>query len=599
MNLSIRSLLNRLDQAMPLSDEYRHRVRLRGRLVLLVSFGLAALAPVVLIGNLFIGTSWLLAVLLTLLTASAAIPGGILLMTGNANHAGFSLVLVGLICIVSMAWWYGGLKSPISLAIGLLPLMAVAVCDRKRAIIVWLLTAAAIVGLFLSERAGLLPSSLDQQSEGLLLLWLWNHAVFLVISVSIAAFLQSVADHMFAELSEVNQELEIALSAAEAAKQEAERASGNYERIASQRGTFLANMSHEIRTPMNGIAGMVQVLEDTELDARQQEYMAIMSEASKALLVVLDDVLDVLKIESGKISLEEIEFSVGDLVQKVAALLEGEVSKNGNALFVQMRGTLPAQLIGDPTRIRQILYNLISNAAKFTEEGEVTISCGYETGELEISVKDTGIGITPEQQESIFEAFVQADSSTTRKFGGTGLGLSIALNLAQLMGGDLTLQSEPNRGSVFTLKLPLQPPVVSPILRDGTLSRRSSDALNVLVADDDAISQQVIALMLQRLGHNAHIESDGADAISAFEAETFDLVLMDWRMPGIDGLQATARWRELEQAAGRARVPILGLTANVMSGDRDKCLAAGMDDVLPKPITLEALSQAIEKAMAL
>ncbi len=584
---------------MPLSGEYRHRVRLRGRLVLVVSFGLAALAPVVLIGNLFIGTPWLLAVLLTMLTASAAIPGGILLMTGNANHAGFSLVLVGLICIVSMAWWYGGLKSPISLAIGLLPLMAVAVCDRKRAIIVWVLTAAAIVGLFLSERAGLLPPSLDQQSEGLLLLWLWNHAVFLVISVSIAAFLQSVADRMFAELSEVNQELEIALSAAEAAKQEAERASGNYERIASQRGTFLANMSHEIRTPMNGIAGMVQVLEDTELDARQQEYMAIMSEASKALLVVLDDVLDVLKIESGKISLEEIEFSVGDLVQKVAALLEGEVAKNGNALFVEMRGTLPAQLIGDPTRIRQILYNLISNAAKFTEEGEVTISCGYEAGELEISVKDTGIGITPEQQESIFEAFVQADSSTTRKFGGTGLGLSISLNLAQLMGGGLTLQSEPNRGSVFTLKLPLQPPVVSPTLRDGTLSRGSSDALNVLVADDDAISQQVIALMLQRLGHVAHVESDGADAISAFEAKTFDLILMDRRMPGIDGLQATTRWRELEQAAGRARVPILGLTANVMSGDRDKCLAAGMDDVLPKPITLEALSQAIEKAMAL
>ncbi len=599
MNLSIRNLLDRLDQAMPLSGEYRHRVRLRGRLVLVVSFGLAALAPVVLIGNLFIGTPWLLAVLLTLLTASAAIPGGILLMTGNANHAGFSLVLVGLICIVSMAWWYGGLKSPISLAIGLLPLMAVAVCDRKRAIIVWLLTAAAIVGLFLSERAGLLPPSLDQQSEGLLLLWLWNHAVFLVISVSIAAFLQSVADHMFAELSEVNQELEIALSAAEAAKQEAERASGNYERIASQRGTFLANMSHEIRTPMNGIVGMVQVLEDTELDARQQEYMAIMSEASKALLVVLDDVLDVLKIESGKISLEEIEFSVGDLVQKIAALLEGEVSKNGNAIFIEMRGTLPALLIGDPTRIRQILYNLISNAAKFTEEGEVTISCGYEAGELEISVKDTGIGITPEQQESIFEAFVQADSSTTRKFGGTGLGLSIALNLAQLMGGGLTLQSEPNRGSVFTLKLPLQPPVVSPTMRDGTLSRGSSDALNVLVADDDAISQQVIALMLQRLGHIAHIESDGADVISAFEAKTFDLVLMDRRMPGVDGLQATARWRELEQAAGRARVPILGLTANVMSGDRDKCLAAGMDDVLPKPITLEALSQAIEKAMDL
>ncbi|MBP9232782.1 MAG: response regulator [Phenylobacterium sp.] len=362
------------------------------------------------------------------------------------------------------------------------------------------------------------------------------------------------------------------------------------------KSAFLAMMSHELRTPMNGVLGMAHALKQTRLDDRQAAQVEMLIRSGDGLMAILNDILDVSKIEAGKLELENIAFDLSEVGARVIDLWRETASAKGLEISYELAPGAPRWLSGDPNRIRQIMLNLVSNALKFTQDGEVRLTVrpliarGEDTVRFEIAVSDTGIGITPEQQARLFQSFAQADAATTRKFGGTGLGLAICRQLTDLMAGEITVESEPDRASVFrvTLELPRAEAVdlAEPEAESGGLSH-----LTLLVAEDNPINQAVVRAVLEAVGARLETANDGAEALDMLREKTFDLVLMDVHMPRMDGIEALRRIRAGE--TGDARQPVIALTADAMPGEDQKLMAHGFDDVQPKPIQPMALIAAI------
>lgn len=387
--------------------------------------------------------------------------------------------------------------------------------------------------------------------------------------------------------------------ALEAARDAAEKAS-------RLKGDFLANISHEIRTPMNAIIGMTNLALSTELDDDQQDYLTTVKLSAESLLELLNDVLDLSRIESGRMELEEHAIQVRQLLANSLKPMTVIANQKNLRLNWHVADDVPEWVEGDALRLRQILINLSGNAIKFTESGSIEVTSSQERqldGSLVLvfQVADTGIGIAPEKRKRIFDVFTQADPSVTRKFGGTGLGLAITSQLAGLMKGQITVESEPGRGSSFRFTVPLRLPsadrisavsVAVPDLKDPKLER-SARPLSVLVADDHHANRQLIAKILEKRGHEAVFADNGRKAVSCFKSHDFDIVLMDVQMPVMDGYQATAQIRDLERKTQR-HVPIIAVTAHAIQGERDTCLAAGMDAWLPKPVSSNDLVTLIE-----
>jgi PAS domain S-box-containing protein len=398
-------------------------------------------------------------------------------------------------------------------------------------------------------------------------------------------------------LLSINEDVTDARRAAEAL----ERAAAEAQAANTAKSVFLANMSHEIRTPLNGVLGMVQAMAMGDLDPEQRERLAVIRHSGEALLSILNDALDLSKIEAGKLDLEEIEFDLSDLLQSTRLMFATAASAKGLDFTLTVGPSADGRYLGDPTRIRQILHNLISNAVKFTSAGAVCVDVERADGRLRIAVGDTGEGVSPAQRGKLFEKFVQADASTTRRHGGTGLGLAICKDLAALMGGDIQLESDLGQGSTFTFSLALERigEAQGPALQ-GDIAAAAAQGLDlrILAAEDNPMNQLVLTTLLGQAGVHPVMVANGREAVEAWRREDWDVVLMDVQMPVMDGLDATRAIRSEESASGRRRTPIIALTANAMAHQVAEYRAAGMDGLVAKPIATASLYQALEDVLA-
>ncbi len=373
---------------------------------------------------------------------------------------------------------------------------------------------------------------------------------------------------------------------------------------------FLATMSHEIRTPMNGVLGMCELLQRTDLDAKQRHLAETLLRSARSLLGILNDILDFSKIESGKLQLESAPFSLHEIVTHASAPFAAAAQAKGIDFAVRVDATVPTLVVGDALRLRQVLNNLLSNAVKFTDAGAIAVTCNVDYCDathvkLRVAVQDSGVGIPDEALARIFEPFAQAESSTTRRFGGTGLGLAIVRSIAELMGGEVGVRSEAQRGSTFWFTARLQRIAITepaPALLHGTTDPTgwrlvSREAPKVLLAEDNAVNREVLKEMLEVIGCEVASVENGQQALAAAAAATFDAILMDCQMPVMDGHAAAAELRALEQASARPRSFIVALTADATIENRRRCFDAGMDTVLTKPISQARLRGLIVQAL--
>ena len=368
------------------------------------------------------------------------------------------------------------------------------------------------------------------------------------------------------------------------------------------KSSFLATISHEIRTPLNGVLGMAQVMAAEELSPPQRERLGVIRESGETLLAILNDVLDLSKIEAGKLDLEVAEFDLASLVASAHDAFSGVAERKAVNLVLAVTPEVRGRYRSDPTRLRQILYNLVSNALKFTDAGEVCLAASREGDDVVLEISDTGLGMAPEVLTRLFQKFEQADASTTRRFGGTGLGLAICRQLAELLGGVITVTSTEGKGSIFRVVLPLErtgdETAEAPGEEQaGALALEPERQLRVLAAEDNSVNQLVLKTLLQQVGIDVFVVGDGQQALDAWREHDWDLILMDVQMPVMDGPTATGAIRAEEFRAGRARTPIIALTANVMAHQTAQYLAAGMDSFVAKPIDAAKLFEAIAVAI--
>ncbi len=375
------------------------------------------------------------------------------------------------------------------------------------------------------------------------------------------------------------------------AKEEAEQS-------ALQKSRFLANMSHEIRTPLNAITGFISLLGEEERDPKKLKYLNVVKNSSDSLLQIINDILDISKIESGKLDTEPVNFNPYSDLTMVGELFQAKAAEKGVILRIQYNYNMPKILYGDILRVKQILSNLLSNAIKFTPGGSI-VKCiiWYKTGKLNIRVKDYGIGIAEEKQEAIFESFTQADSSTAREYGGTGLGLSISLRLSQLLGGDLSLKSREGKGSSFLLSvnMPLgeEPKKTQPEHKNHT----NMSQAHILLVEDNETNQMFVGIILENAGLTYEVANNGFEAIEKFEHNNYDLILMDENMPHLGGIAATKEILRIEKQKDQRHTPIISLTANALKGDRKRFLDAGMDGYLTKPVEPQLLLETIRDVL--
>jgi two-component system, sensor histidine kinase len=393
-------------------------------------------------------------------------------------------------------------------------------------------------------------------------------------------------------------------------------ANARLEEISRLKSDFLANMSHELRTPMNAIIGFSEILSEAPLPKEQRDYARSITQSATCLLTLINDILDLAKIEAGKLELERMPFDLSELIDNVAAMFKIPAREKGVVVASRIDSRIPIKIMGDSNRLRQILINLVGNAMKFTEQGVIDIEVSFERAAAGriiscFSVRDTGIGIPPDRVEAIFEKFTQADGSTTRKFGGTGLGLAICLQLAELMGGHLAVASEVGRGSTFSLVIPLEEvPAASSAGQEhkdaGGVKAFSGG--RILLVEDNPLNQRLASILITRQGYAVQLASDGTQALEHLRHQAFDLILMDIQMPNMDGMEATRRIREIEadmvlrqEYVGLRNMgqplAIVGLTAHARKEDETACYQAGMNGFLTKPIVKTKLIAIVSEMM--
>ncbi|MBI3462367.1 MAG: response regulator [Planctomycetes bacterium] len=410
------------------------------------------------------------------------------------------------------------------------------------------------------------------------------------------------------ELLKSEERLRLALDEQKRVAEELRRAKDAAEAANRAKGEFLANISHELRTPMNAIIGMTALALEEELPPAAREQIQTVESSAAVLLELLNQILDFSRLESGHLSLEWIAFDLRETVRDAVQSLAVKAQAKGLELEYQVAPDVPDKIAGDPLRLRQVLVNLLDNAIKFTSAGRVRVDAAVQPNSrsrpaLLFSVSDTGIGIAPDVQERIFAPFTQADASTTRSYGGTGLGLAISSNLVELMGGRLWVQSELGKGSTFFFAIGLSVAADAESLPrageggESPFAAPHARSLRVLIAEDTPANQRLIAQILQKRGHQTDVAADGREAVAMASTHHYDVVLMDIQMPLMDGFQATHSLRAL-QAPGEPRLPIVAMTAHAMRGDRERCLAAGMDGYLSKPIDRAKLVETIERLAA-
>ncbi len=422
------------------------------------------------------------------------------------------------------------------------------------------------------------------------------------IGILIEGFNQMLAEieQRLAEIEQQNKELVEAKEIAERSAKAAELSAEAAERSARAKQEFLANMSHEIRTPMNGIVGTLQHLEETELNKEQNEFFQIMRNSAEHLMVLINDVLDVSKIESGKFVFEETVLRPASTVQTTIEICRPRLEEKKLAVLVDLAPDIPKTVLGDPVRLGQILLNLLSNAIKFTIKGSITlgtkvISEDEDTVTLRFFVKDTGIGIPRNKFELIFSSFTQASTSTTRKYGGTGLGLTISRKLVELQNGQMFLESEMGKGSTFSFDIPYKKNKESLVGKPTTkvpLIPRQGTAKAILVAEDNEVNQKVVVSFLKKWNYQVDVAEDGKKALEMFKQKHYDLVLMDVHMPELDGYDTTKAIRK-DLNVAKSQVPIIAMTASALKGEAERCYAAGMDDYIFKPFDKHVLYEKI------
>ena len=440
------------------------------------------------------------------------------------------------------------------------------------------------------------------------------------------------------QVIERTHQLEVEITERRAREEDLRMARSAAESASRAKSAFLANMSHEIRTPMNGVLGFTNLLLDTRLDAEQVEHVQIIRQSGETLLNIINDILDFSKVEAGKLTVERRPFDLAAVAEQVVSLLSPQAVQKGIYVELRVDPSLPAEFVGDGGRVRQVLLNLLGNAIKFTREGRVLVEIDSlpsvqpnAPDMIRCMVSDTGIGISHEKQPLLFKEFSQADASTTKHFGGTGLGLAISRRLIELMGGMLDFSSEPGVGSRFWFALPVvalteseidtvEVAALGPASQEARLARSGTELpaaegvvamlvpqppqpltraeARVLVAEDNAVNQRLVKRMLEKLGYGVDMVSDGVQAVTLAVANQYSIIVMDCSMPDMDGYQATAEIRRLQQEGALPRVPIIALTANALPEDRARCLAAGMDDYLSKPVAQEDLRVMLERYLA-